>query len=132
VDEAILTNGAGKIVEGSSTNIFLFDGKQWITPPHSDGPLLGITRKTVIELCKKNGIPCVEKSITTDQLTLAQEIILTNSIKEILPLTRVNYQTIGNGKIGEQTRRLQELFRDEIQYRIESFDSKRWRVEMFS
>ncbi len=132
VDEALLKNGQENIVEGSSMNFFIFDGNQWITPPLSDGPLPGITRQTVLELCKKNEIPCQEKSITKEHLSTAQEAILTNSIKEILPLTRINGQSIGDGKVGEQTRRLQELYRDEIQYRIETFDSKRWRVEMFS
>ncbi len=128
-DEALLTNTMGRIVEGATTNIFLHDGEKYITPSLEEGILPGITRQVAIDLMVKNRLPYEERGITLEDLFRAQEAFLTNSIKEIVPLTKVNGQIIGLGEVGPKTKYIQQLFREEVQFRFERFESRRWGVE---
>ncbi|MFO1462707.1 MAG: aminotransferase class IV [bacterium] len=128
-DEALLRNTAGNLAEGATMNLFLYDGQKVVTPPVSEGPLPGITRGAIIDLLVKNYLPYEERPVTLLDLLQAKEAFLTNSIKEILPLTRVNGQAIGNGLPGPETARISELFREELQFRFESFESRRWGVD---
>lgn len=128
-DEALLLNTAGNLAEGATTNIFIYDGEKVVTPPVSEGPMSGVTRRVVIDLLVKNYVPYEERPITLEDLLGAKEAFLTNAIKEILPLTRVNDQSVGEGRPGPQTEMISTLFREEIQYRFESFESKRWGVD---
>ncbi|HCU25345.1 MAG TPA: hypothetical protein DF383_10020 [Deltaproteobacteria bacterium] len=128
-DEALLLNTFGNLAEGATGNLFIFDGKKILTPPLSEGPLPGVTRQVVLELMKKNYLDYEEGPIKMADLLAAEEAFFTNSIKEIAPLTSVNDKPIGTGKVGAQTQRLMELFQEELQYRLESFESKRWGVK---
>ena len=125
VEEALLSNPNGNLVEGASTNLFLWNGKQWLTPPIGDGALPGVTRRVLLELMKRHKIPHSEQSLTPQDLSGAEEALLTNAIVEILPLTGWEGHPINGGGIGSQTQRLQELLREEIQYRLEIFESER-------
>jgi len=98
--EAILLRD-GFATEGSASNLFIVNGKQLITPPKSHNLLPGITRDLVLELAIKKGIPCVEREISEQQLFDADEIWLTSSTKEIMPVIELNRQTVGNGQPGE-------------------------------
>lgn len=128
-DEALLLNIFGNVAEGATTNLFIFDGKKIVTPPVSEGPLPGVTRRVVIDLLVKNYIPYEERPVTLEELLGAQEAFLTNAIKEIAPLTRVNEAKIGEGVPGPETAKVASLFREELQFRFESFESKRWGVD---
>ncbi|MCE9624364.1 MAG: hypothetical protein K8R69_02750, partial [Deltaproteobacteria bacterium] len=64
-----------------------------------------------------------------EELLGAEEAFLTNAIKEIAPLTRVNESRIGKGVPGPETAKVTSLFREELQFRFESFESKRWGVD---
>jgi len=128
-EEALLLNTSGNLAEGATTNLFLFDGEKIVTPPLSEGPLPGVTRRVVLELLAKNYLPYEERPISLEDLLGAQEAFLTNAIKEILPLTRVNDRPIGKGLPGPETSRIRELFQEEIQFRFENFESKRWGVD---
>ena len=128
-DEALLLNIFGNVAEGATTNIFLFNGKKIVTPPVSEGPLPGVTRRVVIDLLVKNYIPYEERPISLDELLGAEEAFLTNAIKDIVPLTQINDTKIGNGLPGSETAKVVALFREELQFRFESFESKRWGVD---
>ena len=104
--EAIYTVN-GRVVEGTRSNIFIFKGGRWITPA---GDLLrGITRAEVIKLL--NG-DLDQRPVSIDEFHAADEVILTSSTKEILPIVRVDDVTIGGGFPGENTRRLMARWRE--------------------
>ncbi len=127
-DEALMKNSMNRVVEGATANLFLYDGEKMLTPPSEEGILPGIIRQVVIDLMVKHHLPYEEKAIKTETLFNAQEAFLTNSIKEIFPLTVVNHKKIGHGKVGLVTKNIMQLFREEIQFRLEQFESRRWGV----
>ncbi len=128
-DEALLLNTFGNVAEGATTNLFIFDGEKIVTPPVSEGPLPGVTRRVVIDLLVKNYVPYEERPLRLQDVYTAKEAFLTNAIKEIVPLTQVNDKAIGEGRPGPETEKVATLFREEVQYRFESFESKRWGVD---
>jgi D-alanine transaminase len=97
--EAILIRD-GRITEGSSTNVFIVDKGNILTPPLSNGILGGITRELVIELCRHHGMSIDERNISLAQLQQADEVWITSSTKDVLAIVSLDDQTIGNGKPG--------------------------------
>lgn len=108
--EGIALNVRGHISEGSGENIFIVINGEIHTPPLSSSILLGITRDTVIQLAKDLGITPVEKTIPREMLYIAEEVFFTGSAAEITPIRSVDKITIGNGKRGPITKRLQDEF----------------------
>lgn len=88
-DEAILLNQAGFIAEGSADNIFIVKNGILITPPVTDGALEGITRQAVIDAAQRGNIPFQEKSMTPFDLYNADEMFLTGSGAELIPVKEV-------------------------------------------
>jgi D-alanine transaminase len=103
--EAILLRD-GFATEGSASNLFIVKNNQLITPPKSHNLLPGITRDLVLELAVKAGIDCVEREISEQQLFDADEIWLTSSTKEIMPVTKLNRQSVANGQPGPVWQRI--------------------------
>ena len=108
--EAILCDGVGRITEGGSSNFFVVRGGRLSTAPLSVGLLEGITRMTVIELCRDNGIPVDELPLWPVDLKRADEAMLTSSVRGVLPIVRVDGQPIGGGKPGPVTCRVMALY----------------------
>ena len=98
-DEAIL-NRDGKITEGAASNIFIVKDKKIITPPKNECLLPGITRDLILEIAADSGLAHSEEEISLAQLQDADEIWLTSSTKEILPVTQLDDVAVGNGKPG--------------------------------
>ncbi|HET8760289.1 MAG TPA: aminotransferase class IV [Nitrospiria bacterium] len=117
-DEALLCTESGFVAEGTVSNVFCVMGGTLRTPPLSDGILQGITREVVLELCRRNSIPAVEDHITPDQCRNAEEVFLTSTGMEVLPVTRVDGHPIGSGQPGAVTlglrRRYQEFVRETL------------------
>ena len=86
VDEALLFSPAGELLEGAASNVFVFRDDEVLTPPLSQHVLPGVTRAIVIGLCATLGIRCRENPLTREHLRGAEEIWLTNSVQEVLPL----------------------------------------------
>lgn len=97
--EAILLRD-GFATEGSASNLFIVKNKQLITPPKSHNLLPGITRDLVLELAMNNGVDCIEREISEQELFDADEIWLTSSTKEIMPVIELNRQAVGSGQPG--------------------------------
>jgi len=97
--EAILIHD-GLATEGSSSNLFMVKDGIILTPPKNECLLPGITRDLVLELAEKHGLPCKETDIPSEQLRHADEIWITSSTREIVPITRLNNQPVGEGKPG--------------------------------
>jgi branched-chain amino acid aminotransferase len=110
-DDAVLLNTRDNIVSASAGNIFIVTKDNTIvTPRIEDGILPGITRKFVIEICKENNIPLLERAVTTEDLLSAKEIFITNSIVEIQPVASVNRQLVNKGEMGEITARIHDYY----------------------
>ncbi len=100
----------GKAVEGAASNLFIVRDRLLITPPKSKQLLPGITRDFVLELAAGHGIPYAEAEIPVEELKNADEIWVTSSIREILPITSLDGKPVGSGKAGPGWMRMQELF----------------------
>jgi branched-chain amino acid aminotransferase len=109
-DEAILLDSNGYVSEGSGENIFVVKKGVLLTPDLSSSILEGITRETILQLAREEGIPVVEGRITRDQLWLADEAFFTGTAAEVTPIREVDDRAIGDGAVGPVTRRLQERF----------------------
>jgi len=104
--EAIFLDTQGFVSEASASNIFLWSDGRLITPSNTCGILPGITRAVVLELAERAGIPVAEQKIPASTLYLADEVFLTSSLREIVPVTRLAGHLIGNGTPGPITRQL--------------------------
>jgi len=110
VSEAIMLNGEGNVSEATVQNVFIIRGGQVQTPTTSDGILEGVTRRVMIEICRKMGIECIEKSLQRIDLYSADEMFLTGTGGEVMPVTKIDGRPIGSGEVGAVTRRLKDAF----------------------
>ena len=122
-DEAIMLNNKGHVAEGSAENIFVVKNGKITTPPLDADILDGITRDSAIKLLKSKKNKVVEKNLKINDLLKADEIFMTGTAAEVKSVTRVNKTKIGNGKIGEFTKELQELFMDTVMGKNKKFRS---------
>ncbi|HXZ30098.1 MAG TPA: aminotransferase class IV, partial [Dehalococcoidia bacterium] len=110
-DEAILLNEQGYLAEGSTTNVFLVNHGELITPCLESGVLPGITRDAVLEIARAANIKATERWVELNELAEAEEAFLSNSILELMALVSVEGRTIGTGKPGKLTRDLLFAYR---------------------
>ena len=113
--EALWFTTSNALSEGSISNVFLVSGGTLLTPPVETPALPGITRAAVLELAAAEGIESKVKPLTIDALLDADEVFLTNSIMEVMPVCRVEGRTIGTGKPGPVTARLREAYQSLIE-----------------
>jgi D-alanine transaminase len=98
----------GVAIEGSHTNLFaVFDG-ELVTYPASNLILAGITRATLLEIAGAEGIAVQERPIFQDQLLRADEVFVSGTTTEVMPITRIDDRPVGTGRPGPVTRRLLE------------------------
>src|SRR3989344_2082242 len=109
--EAILVRD-GVVTEGAASNIFVVKGGRLVTPPKGPYILPGVTRDLVVEIARANKIACDEKSIGIEALRTADEVWLTSSTKEILPITRIDGRPVGAGKPGPMHARMFALYKE--------------------
>jgi len=109
-DEAILLDSQGYVSEASGENVFLVRRGEVSTPPTGASILAGITRETILTLCKELGIPVHERTITRDELYCADEVFFTGTAAEVTPVREVDERKIGEGARGPLTQRIQERF----------------------
>lgn len=106
--EAILIRN-GCVTEGAASNLFIVQQGRIKTPPLGTDLLPGITRDTVLELARLNELPCLEEATPHAELFTADEIWLTSSSKEVLPVTQLNGVRVGNGRPGPIWSRVHQL-----------------------
>ena len=111
-DELIVLNHEGYVAECTADNIFIIKKDSIMTPPVSAGALGGITRRAVMELGEKLGKPIQETNMTRYDLWVADEMFLTGTAAEVVPVREVDGRIIGDGKPGEVTRQFTEAFHD--------------------
>jgi branched-chain amino acid aminotransferase len=112
-DEALMLDIHGFVATCNATNFFMVKGKEVWT---STGQycMNGITRAKVIEVCKNNEIPCLQKNFSLFDVYGADEAFVTGTFGGLTPVTAVDGRTIGEGAFGPMTRRLEALYQDEI------------------
>ncbi len=107
--EAILIRD-GEVTEGAASNVFIVRNGVIKTPPKSARLLPGVTRDLVVELARKQGLHCEESNFSRPELQAADEIWMTSSTKEILPVVKLNDDVIADGKPGTLTRKMYEIY----------------------
>lgn len=108
--EGIALDDRGFVSEGSGENIFLVNNGKLITPPLGASVLPGITRDSIIQIGRELGIEIVETNIQRAALYLADEVFFTGTAAEITPIRTIDRITVGSGKRGPITAKLQEEF----------------------
>jgi branched-chain amino acid aminotransferase len=109
-EEAILLDTEGYVAEGSGENIFIVKNGVLQTPPLSSPVLAGITRDSVLQIARDQGIPVREEKFTRDTMYLADELFMTGTAAEVTPVREVDNRRIGKGEPGPVTRRLQDAY----------------------
>jgi branched-chain amino acid aminotransferase len=119
--EAILLDDHGHVCEGTGENIYIVAGGEIVTPGHHNSILDGITRRSVMQLASDLGYRVVERNIARAELYLAEEVFMSGTAAELVPVVEVDDHTIGSGEPGEVTRLLQGAFDDAIHGRSERY-----------
>jgi branched-chain amino acid aminotransferase len=109
--EALLLDGRGFVTEGSSSNVFAVRDGRVVTPPLAAGILEGVTRGLVLRLAAQLGVPAEEAPLRPEDLEGADELFLTSTVREVVPVTRLGALAIGSGRPGPLTARLHHAFR---------------------
>jgi branched-chain amino acid aminotransferase len=122
-DEALLLDTEGYVSEGSGENVFIVRGGRLYTPDLASC-LDGITRDAVITMARDLGIEVIEKRITRDEMYCADEAFFTGTAAEITPIRELDDRTIGAGRRGPVTEKLQSLFFDVVAGKSEKYS--RW------
>jgi branched-chain amino acid aminotransferase len=120
-EEAILLDDHGRVCEGSGENIFVVWEGRIITPPPAASILDGITRKSAIQIARDLGIEVIERDIARAELYLADEVFMTGTAAELVPVREIDDHTIGDGTPGALTRAVQTAFDDALHARGERY-----------
>jgi branched-chain amino acid aminotransferase len=120
-DEAILLDDHGHVCEGSGENIYIVRDGVILTPPQTASILDGISRRAVLQIARDLGYPILERDIARAELYLADEVFLTGTAAELVPVREVDDHPIGEGKPGEITLVLQRAFDDALHGRNERY-----------
>jgi branched-chain amino acid aminotransferase len=120
-EEAILLDDHGFVCEGSGENIFVVRDGVIATPPQTAGILDGINRKSAMQIARDLGFEIVERNIARAELYLADEIYLTGTAAELVPVREVDDHAVGAGEPGEITRAIQKAFEDALHGRTERY-----------
>jgi branched-chain amino acid aminotransferase len=120
-DEAILLDEHGHVCEGSGENIYVVRDGIIITPPQTASILDGISRRSVLQIARDLGYATLERDMARAELYSADEVFLTGTAAELVPVREIDDQAIGSGKPGEITRVLQNAFDDALHGRSERY-----------
>lgn len=105
-----MLNPQGFVAEATGDNIFVVRGNTLLTPPAWCGTLEGITRNVVMRLAAESGMTVREEVLTRYELYTADEVFLTGTAAEVIPVVTIDRRSIGAGKPGKATRKLASAF----------------------
>lgn len=109
----------GIVTEASSANVFIVKEGIVYTHPVTNIILNGITRQVIKDLCKKNGVLMYEKEFTVDELLAADEVFITSTTADVMPVVKIENKNVGQGNPGLVTRKMQNLFREKVRNETE-------------
>ncbi|MDO5814900.1 MAG: branched-chain amino acid transaminase [Methanobrevibacter sp.] len=118
-DEAIMLDYEGHVSEGSGENIFLVEGEKLFTPAMSSSNLKGITRDSVMTIARDLGYEVVEEVISRERLYSANEVFFTGTAAEVTPIRSIDHRTIGIGRRGPISEKIQSAFFDIVEAKVE-------------
>lgn len=113
VMEGLMLNDAGTVAECTGDTVFIVKNGVIITPKITDGALDGITRGVIFDLCQSLKIEIIEDTLTRYDVYTADEVFLTGTAAEVIPVVKVDDRPIGNSKPGEVFKQLLAGFREE-------------------
>jgi branched-chain amino acid aminotransferase len=119
-DEGLLLDVDGFVAEGAGENLFMIKNDK-IVEPELNSALIGITRESVIQLAGDLGYAIGAKRITRDDLYIADEVFFTGTAAEVTPIREVDGRTVGTGKRGPLTEKIQSMFFDVVNGRSEKY-----------
>jgi branched-chain amino acid aminotransferase len=120
-EEAIMLDEQGHVCEGTGENVYVVRDGVIATPGQHNSILDGITRRSIVQIAADLGYEVVERSIARSELYLADEVFLSGTAAELVPVREIDDHTIGSGSSGEITRVLQGAFEDAIYGRSERY-----------
>jgi branched-chain amino acid aminotransferase len=109
--ETIILNTDGHVAECVVSNIFMVSSESIVTPSLDTNILPGITRKTVLDICRDSSIPVSEECFEIDRLVNSDEVFITNSLMEIMPVSKIDDSKIGKSVPGKITRQLMSAYK---------------------
>jgi branched-chain amino acid aminotransferase len=109
--EALILGPSGEVIEGATSNVFVVRAGELITPPIDAGILAGITRQTVLELAAEQALIVRETQLHPSDLYQADEVFITSTVREVVPVVRVDDKLIRDGKPGPITARVLAAYR---------------------
>ena len=118
-DEAIMLDYEGHVSEGSGENIFLVEGEKLYTPTLGSSNLRGITRDSIMKVAGDLGYEVVEETISRERLYFADEVFFTGTAAEVTPIRSIDHRTIGIGKRGPISEKIQSAFFDIVEAKVE-------------
>jgi branched-chain amino acid aminotransferase len=128
-DEAIVLDNHGHVSEGSAMNIFMVRDGVLVTPPITDNILEGITRRSIIDIARKElGMEVVERSIDRTEVFIAEEMFMTGTAAQVVAVTKVDHRPVGSGSMGPVTTKLRNAFDDIVRGKNPKYAS--WNVEV--
>ena len=120
-EEAILLDDAGRVCEGTGENLYVVRDGTIATPGQHNSILDGITRRSIIQIARDLGYTVVERDVARAELYLADEVFMSGTAAEVVPVREIDDHAIGTGEPGEVTRVLQKAFDDAIHGRTERY-----------
>ncbi|HEY9885967.1 MAG TPA: branched-chain amino acid transaminase [Vampirovibrionales bacterium] len=127
--DAIVLDESGHVSEGSAMNLFLIRDGKLITPPCSSNILEGITKHTLIELAQEAmGLDVEQRIIDRTELYICDEIFFCGTGAQVSPITSIDHYQIGNGQVGETTKKLRDLYFDIVRSKIPKYS--KWCYEV--
>lgn len=113
-NEALWFSTDNMLAEGSISNVFIVKDEKLLTPPINTPVLPGVVRGVVIELAEAEGIPIEQRPIDINALLAADEVLLTGSVLEIMPVTSIEKHVVGKGAPGKMAKRLAQLYKEQV------------------
>jgi branched-chain amino acid aminotransferase len=120
-EEAILLDEHGHVCEGSGENLFVVRDGVIATPPHTSGILDGINRKSAVQIARDLGLDVTERHLARSELYLADEVFMTGTAAELVPVVEIDDHAVGTGAPGDITRSVQRAFDDALHGRSERY-----------
>ncbi len=109
-DDILLLDEDGCIAEGPTTNLFLFDQRGVLCTPPERNVLLGVTRRSILDIAKHDGLEVIESPVLPEELLAASEVFLTGTTSGVSPVVKIDGRVIGSGVAGPSTTALHERF----------------------
>lgn len=123
-DDAIVLNEQGYVSEGSAMNLCFVQNGKLITTNTTDDILVGVTRNTVLEIARDLGIETVERNVNRSEVYTFDEVFCCGTGAQIMPIVSIDHRKVANGETGEITRKIQNLYYDIVQGKVERY--KHW------